>query len=49
MIHTRERLFHLVVTAGLVQAPVCQQVLPALLYPLIAMNILSSVELVTDH
>ena len=25
VIHTRERLFGLVATAGLVQAPVCQQ------------------------
>ena len=43
MIHTRERLFYLVVRAGLVQAPVCQlQVLATLLHLLIAVSLLLS-------
>ena len=44
--HTREHLFHLVVTAGLVKAPVSQQqVLHYHIHYVIAMSMLLSFEL----
>ena len=50
MIHTRERLFGLVATAGLVQALVCQQqILHYYIHALIAISLLLSSELVIDY